>query len=90
MKRIRVIFSPEAETVYTRLNASAPKSKSDKMILRALQKKIELLKANPHYGNPIAKKLIPESYKELYGVTNLFRVELPLYWRMLYTWHNRN
>jgi len=26
-----------------------------------------------------------EVYKIKYGVTNLFRVELPLFWRMLYT-----
>ena len=33
----------------------------------------------------MAKKLIPNEYKMKYGVNNLFRVELPNYWRMLYT-----
>ncbi len=55
------------------------------MILNAVNKKIELIKLNMHYGNPIAKKLIPTEYKSKYGVTNLFRVELPQFWRMLYT-----
>ena len=55
------------------------------MILTAVNKKVELIKANHHYGNPIAKKLIPKEYKLKYGVTNLFRVELPNFWRMLYT-----
>ena len=32
-----------------------------------------------------AKKLIPKEYVEKYGITNLFRVELPNYWRMLYS-----
>ena len=38
-----------------------------------------------HYGNPIAKKLIPKEYKIKYDISNLFRVELPNFWRMLYT-----
>lgn len=52
------------------------------------KKKIELLKINPHYGDPIAKNFIPPVYKEKYDVTNLFRIELPNYWRMLYTLTN--
>ncbi|HLC57750.1 MAG TPA: hypothetical protein VJH95_04210 [Candidatus Nanoarchaeia archaeon] len=85
MKNIRVIFSPEAEEVYNYLNKNAPESKTERMILNALNKKIELVKLNIHYGDPIAKSLIPEEYKRKYGVTNLFRIELPQFWRMLYT-----
>jgi hypothetical protein len=85
MKKVRVILSPEAEEVYNHLNGEAPKSKTDQSILKAINKKVELIKANPHYGNHIAKKLIPQEYKDKYGVTNLFRVELPNFWRMLYT-----
>ena len=85
MKSIRVILSPDAEEVYTYLNENAPTSKQERMILNALNKKVELIKANPHFGDPIAKKLIPQEYKEKFGVTNLFRVELPAFWRMLYT-----
>jgi len=32
--------------------------------------------------------LIPKEYKIKYGVTNLFRIELPQFWRMLYTLTN--
>ena len=85
MKEVKVIFSPESEEVYKHLNEIAPNSKIDRSILNAINKKVELIKANVHYGNPIAKKLIPEEYKIKYEVTNLFRVELPNYWRMLYT-----
>ncbi len=55
------------------------------MILTAINKKVELIKANLHYGDPIAKSLIPKEYIEKYEITNLFRVKLPNYWRMLYT-----
>jgi hypothetical protein len=88
MKKVRVILSPEAEEVYNYLNKEAPNSKIENTILNAFNKKKELIKANPHYGDPISKRLIPTEYKEKYGITNLFRVELPNYWRMLYTLTN--
>jgi hypothetical protein len=88
MKKVRVILSPEAEEVYNYLNKEAPNSKTESTILNAFNKKKELIKNNPHYGDPIAKSLIPDEYKEKYGITNLFRVELPNWWRMLYTLTN--
>ena len=84
MKQVRVILSPEAEEVYRFLNEEAPSSKEERMILKAINQKIELIKQNPHYGNPISKKLIPKEYIEKYGIRNLFRIELPNFWRMLY------
>jgi len=85
MKKIKVIFSPEAEKVYKHLNKEASKSKTENTILNSIHKKVDLIKSNVHYGNPIAKKLIPKEYQIKYSVSNLFRVELPNYWRMLYT-----
>ncbi len=85
MRDVRVIFSPEAEEVYKHLNEIALNSKVDRSILNAINKKVELIKVNIHYGDPIAKTLIPNEYKVKYGVTNLFRVELPNFWRMMYT-----
>jgi len=85
LKKIKVILSPEAKEVYNYLNEQAPKSKRERMILNAVNNKVKLIKINHHYGNPIAKKLIPNEYRLKYGVTNLFRVELPNFWRMLYT-----
>lgn len=85
MKIVRLKLSPEAEEVYKHLNEEAPTSKTERMILKAVNQKIELIKSNPHFGNPIAKDKIPNEYKQKYGITNLFRVELPAAWRMLYT-----
>jgi len=85
MKEVHVVLSPEAEEVYYYLNEQAPKSKIEHSILNAVNKKIELIKANPHYGDPIAKRLFPAEYVQKYGITNLFRVELPNFWRMMYT-----
>lgn len=88
MKPVRVILSPEAEEVYDYLNREAPNSKIERSILSAVNKKSELIKANIHYGNPIEKGKIPREYKQKYGITNLFRVELPAGWRMLYALTN--
>jgi len=85
MKTVRVILSPEAEEVYKYLNEHATHSKHERTFLNAVNNKIELIKTNTHYGDSVAKKLIPSEYKVKYGVNNLFRVELPNYWRMLYT-----
>lgn len=86
MKKVKVVFSADAQEVYTYLEKQ--ESKKEKMILKVLDKKVELIKANMHYGEPIAKKLLPNEYKVKYGVTNLFWVELPQFWRMLYTLKN--
>lgn len=88
MKIVRVILSPEAEEAYNLLNKAAAESKIEKSILNSIEKKKELIKANPHYGEPIAKDKIPKEYKQKYGVTNLFWVELSNFWRMLYTLTN--
>jgi hypothetical protein len=81
-KRVRLKLSPEAEEVYNYLNQEATSSKTENMILKAVNKKVELVKVNPHYGDPIGKNKIPNEYKQKYGV------ELPAYWRMLYTLTN--
>ena len=88
MKTVRVIFSPDAEKSYKELNETAKTSKPERSILNAINKKISLVKSNPHYGNPMAKNLIPNEYRAKYGIINLFRIELPNFWRMLYTLTN--
>ena len=85
MKKIRVVLSSDAKEVYDHLKEEASKSKTERTILNAITKKIEIIKSNPHYGNPIAKSIIPKEYVNKYEITNLFRVELPNYWRMLYS-----
>ncbi|MBS3060028.1 MAG: hypothetical protein J4432_00785 [DPANN group archaeon] len=85
MKTTRVVFSDEAEEVYKYLNVQAKKSKIEASILRAIKNKSELIKANPQYGETIAKSKIPEDYKIKYDVKSLYWVPLPNFWRMFYT-----
>ena len=88
-KTVRVILLDEADVEYKRLNqvvgeqAKEGKENTDEMqLLRSINQKKDLIKANPFYGDNIEKKKIPKIH---YNVQNLWRVELTGYWRMLYT-----
>lgn len=82
---VDVLYSPEAEEILDYLKMKAPHSKIERSILNAIYKKIEQIKSTPSIGDSIAKLLIPKEYKNKYMARNLYRVELPNYWRMLYT-----
>ena len=86
MKKVRVILGEDAEAVYKHLVVESANSKIDKTILQSIRRKIDLLKLNYHYGEPIAKQKIPVKF----NVTNLFWVELANHWRLLYTLTNND
>jgi hypothetical protein len=89
MKRdVRVILKGNAKLAYEKLNEvigeqlEKGKENSDEIkLINSIKKKVELLKANPAYGDNIPKKKIPKDW----DVDNLWRLELTNYWRMLYT-----
>jgi len=85
---IRVILKDQARASFEELNQMVGEQKargetnSEEMkILKSIKQKVEILKTNPTYGDKIPKKLIP---KDL-DVSNLFRISLTGYWRMLYS-----
>ena len=89
-KQVRIILSKEAEEVYTYLVEKSQNNKFENSILKAFTKKKDLIKINRHYGDAISKDKIPKEYINKYGIKNLFRVELPHYWRMIYTLTNND
>lgn len=82
---VKIKFSEEAKVMFDFLKRESLSSKKEKMILKSVEQKLEILQKNKHYGNPIRKDLIPLYYKKKYAANNLFRIELPQFWRMLYT-----
>ena len=79
---------PDAKKMFENLRETTIKqvisgksSSFELQLLRAIHNKINLIKKNPFYGDNIPKKLIPVTY----AVQNLWRIELPGFWRMLYT-----
>lgn len=85
MKTVKAILSEEAGQVFKYLNEQSSNSKIENSILKSITYKIELIKDNFHYGQPIAKNKIPQKYIEKYDIDKLFWVQLPNFWRMLYT-----
>lgn len=81
-------FISWGKIAFKELNEQASDSKINNSILKSIKNKVELIKINPHYGNPVGKELIPKEYFKEYGVTNLFHVELSNFWRMDYTLKN--
>jgi Txe/YoeB family toxin of Txe-Axe toxin-antitoxin module len=88
-KPVKVILLDEADIEYKRLNEIIGKqiregkeNTEEMKLLRSINQKRDLIKANPFYGNSIEKRKIP---KLRYNVQNLWRVELTGFWRMLYT-----
>jgi hypothetical protein len=84
-RKVEIIFSKGAQKVYDKLKENAHLCKVDRMLLEAIEKKLDIIRMNIFYGNIVPKKLIPEEYLLKYKVKSLLRVELPCFWRLLYT-----
>jgi hypothetical protein len=91
-KRVSIKLVGEAKEVYLKLQEIVRQGKERgttgsfyQTLLRSIDSKIALLKANYDYGIQIPKKLIPKKYLTEYEVTNLWKVNLSGYWRMIYT-----
>ncbi|MDD9953326.1 MAG: hypothetical protein OXR66_03250 [Candidatus Woesearchaeota archaeon] len=82
-----VELSTRAENVCDKLEVTG--TKESNMIYKAIERTERHLKENVHFGDAVAKRLIPLPYKQE-GVTNLFRVSLPCYWRLVYTLRREN
>lgn len=91
-KEIRVILSKVADAEYTELNKlvgdeikQGITSSDNQMILHSVQRVVGWLKNNPFYGKQVEKFKFPSCYKKDYDITNLWRVDLAGYWRLVYT-----
>ncbi len=85
---VKVILKDQAKEAFEELNlivgrqqARGETNSEEMQLLKSIKQKSELLKINPTYGDKISYKLIPKTL----NVSNLFRIELTGYWRMLYT-----
>ena len=87
-KPIRVVLAPEMLLFYDSLSEKALTNNTARILFHGISHKVEILRQNSNYGDTLAKKLIPLEYKIKHNATNLFRVELPLFWRMIYTLTN--
>ncbi len=54
-------------------------------LIKLIDKGIAKLIENHEAGQKIQKKLWPKYYTQKYGITNLWRLRLDNFWRMIYT-----
>ena len=79
IKASKVVFiSEELEYDFNTL-------KPDDPIKKAMIRAIQDLKQNAFSGIQIPKKLFPREYIQKYGITNLWKYDLPRGWRLMYT-----
>ncbi len=57
----------------------------DKQLYKFINRSIDDLKANPTCGIKITKHLWPKEYVRKFGITNLWKYDLPNAWRLIYT-----
>ena len=57
----------------------------DKNLYKSITKAIDKIKEDPEAGTHIPKKQIPKEYIKDYGITNLWKFDLPKSWRLIYT-----
>ena len=86
-KIIRVKYSPIFEEQLNQLKdiANEKDSKFHRQLLKAIEREKEYIRIDPHRGIQIPKDRIPKEYINQYSVTNLWKINLPDYWRMIYT-----
>ena len=91
-KEVKIVLSAEAIEEYNELNKIVGNelqrgvtSSVHQSILRSIERAKGWLKENPFAGDQIKKGQMPDYYIQKYGVTNLWRIELSDYWRLIYT-----
>lgn len=91
-KEIKVILSEEATDEYNELNKVVGDelkrevtSSVHQTILRSIDRVRGWLKDNPFAGEQVRKNQIPKQYIEKYEITNLWRMDLSNFWRLIYT-----
>ena len=91
-RRVSIKLLNEAKEDYLKLQETVRIEKEKgtvasihQTLLRSIDSKIELLKANYDFGMQIPKKNFPKKYVDSFGITNLWKIDLSDYWRMIYT-----
>jgi mRNA-degrading endonuclease RelE of RelBE toxin-antitoxin system len=81
-----VRFSREFSEEYSKLKKRAESGRGEaRYLVKIIDKGIAKLKRDREAGKRIPRRLIPRGYAVKYGVTNLWKLNLDRYWRMIYT-----
>ena len=91
-KELKVSFSPKAFLFYKNIQkeveeerARGKNSSFSQQLIKAVEREKDNLKTDPETGIHIPKKLIPKMYIDFYEINNLWKINLPSFYRMIYT-----
>jgi len=73
----------EVEKEYEALALS--KDQQQRQLHKHITNTIEALKEHPKKGKKIPKRLWPKEYVQQYSIDNLWKIDLPRGWRLIYT-----
>ncbi|MBT7241239.1 MAG: hypothetical protein HN878_02000 [Candidatus Diapherotrites archaeon] len=82
--KVNVLFFDDAKEDYQKLKQNL-NNNFHLTLFNSINSKVDLLKDNYVVGKQIPKKRIPKKYVQKYGVTNLWKINLSDYWRIIYT-----
>jgi hypothetical protein len=86
-----VVLSEEVVREFSRIQARAERGDGEaRYLLGIITKGIAKLGEDVEAGRKIRKRLWPAEYPRKYGVTNLWKLNLDSYWRMIYTIRGSN
>ncbi len=81
-----VRFSKAFSDEYAKLKKRADGGDGEaRYLVKIIDNGVAKLKRDREKGKRIQKRLIPQEYVVKYGVTNLWKLNLDKYWRMIYT-----
>jgi Txe/YoeB family toxin of Txe-Axe toxin-antitoxin module len=80
-----MIKSSSVVFVSEKLEKSFKSLSSEDSLKKHIYRAIEDLKMNAFTGIQVPKRLIPKEYVNRYGVSNLWKYDLPEGWRLIYT-----
>ena len=79
-KKISVAFADESiKEAYIKTKDEDPR------LYKFLERATDDIKKDPFCGIQIPKKQIPRTYKQKYGIDNLWKYNLPNAWRLIYS-----
>ncbi len=92
-KRVSVKLLGDAKDAYLELENKIKEEKAkgiassfNQTLYKSISNKIAILKTKYDYGDQINRQIFAKTkYVKEYGVTNLYRVDLAGYWRLMYT-----
>jgi len=82
-KEIRVLFADEK--LREAYHSLKDKKDAEHELYESLGNAFDEIKKNTACGKKIRKELWPKEYVRKYGITNLWKYDLPRGWRLMYT-----